>query len=399
MAHAGARRVEWRVDLGQKSLAQKILVVGAGFAGAAYARTLAEAGYRVDVIDRRDHIGGNAYDYRDQNGIRVHRYGPHLFHTNNESVVVWLQRFGEWVPYMHRVRAVLPDGRFVPVPVNLDTINAVFDAGLQSEADATAFLARIAEPISAPRNAAEYLNSRIGRELTDLFFRPYTKKMWTLDLEEMDESVVRRIPLRYDREDRYFPNDRFQMMPRDGYTTIFEAILAHENIAVSLNTAYEKGQERDYSHCFNAMPIDEYFDYAHGELPYRSIRFHHRTEPAGPDRAWSVTNFTDTGPHTRETWWHLIPNHLLQDTGLRTLTREEPCDYKDNDRERYYPVKTADGRYQTVYQRYKTMAEQLGTMSFIGRCGTYQYLDMDQVINQSLAGAERWVRQQDGDRA
>ena len=366
-------------------------MVGAGFAGAVYARTLAEAGYAVEVIDRRDHIGGNAYDSVDENGIRVHRYGPHLFHTNNDAVVAWLARFGSWAPYMHRVRAVLPDGRFVPVPVNLDTINAVFDAKLGTEEDARGFLAEVAEPIAAPGNAAEYLLSRIGRELTDLFFRPYTRKMWQLELEDMDEAVVRRIPLRYDREDRYFPGDRHQIMPVEGYTAIFRSIFDHPNISVRLGEDYVRGSEQGYAHCFNAMPIDVYFDYVHGELPYRSIRFHTSTVAAGEPNEWAVTNFTDDGIHTRETAWHVIPGHVLSETGRRTLTREEPCDYKDNNLERYYPVRTADGRYQTVYQSYKALAEALPNMSFVGRCGTYQYLDMDQVINQSLMGVQRWL--------
>ena len=370
----------------------RILVVGAGFAGAVYARTLAEAGFHVDVIDQRDHIAGNAYDAVDANGIRVHRYGPHLFHTSNERVVAWLRRFGTWVPYTHRVRAVLEDGRFVPLPVNLDTINAVFGTTLVNETDTAAFLARIAEPIKNPRNAADYLNARIGRQLTDLFFRPYTKKMWTLDLEDMDEAVVRRIPLRFDTEDRYFPNDRFQMMPRDGYTALFDSILDHSRITVAVRTSYERGMEREYVHCFNSMPIDVFFDQTLGELPYRSIRFHHRSEAVAAERGWSVTNFVDGGPYTRETWWHLLPGHIQTETGLHTLTQEEPCDYKDNGFERYYPVKTADGRYQAIYAGYKELADKLPGMNFIGRCGTYQYLDMDQVINQSLTGAEKWLK-------
>lgn len=371
---------------------QKILVVGAGFAGAVYSRLLAEAGYRVEVIDRRDHIAGNAFDFVDKNGIRVHRYGPHLFHTNNARVVDWLRGFGSWIPYMHRVRAELEDGRFVPLPVNLTTINAVFGTDLENEEQTTAFLASVAEPNGAPKNAGEYLNARIGRRLTDLFFRPYTKKMWRLDLEDMDDAVVRRIPIRYDLEDRYFPNDRYQMMPEGGYTRLFEHIFDHEAISIRLGTAYEPGMEAGYHHCFNSMPIDEYFGYSLGELPYRSIRFHARTETVTHDREWSVTNFVDLGPHTRETWWHIIPGHLVEDTGRRTITREEPCDYRDNNDERYYPVKTADGRYQAVYNGYRDLASKLPNMNFIGRCGTYQYLDMDQVINQSMAGVEHWLR-------
>ncbi|HEY1414118.1 MAG TPA: FAD-dependent oxidoreductase [Rhodopila sp.] len=369
----------------------KILIVGAGFAGAAYARSLAEAGYAVHVIDRRDHIGGNAADFVDANGVRVHRYGPHLFHTNATPVFEWLQRFGTWAPYLHRVRAVLPDGRFAPLPVNLDTINLVFGENLRSEGDAADFLRRVSVPIADPKNAGEHLRSRIGDVLTDLFFRPYTRKMWGLELEEMDASVVKRLPIRFDTNDQYFPGDRHQALPAEGYSRLFEAIFGHPNISVDLSVDYVPGMERGYDFCFNSMAIDEYFDYRLGDLPYRSLRFHQRTVTEWDDQPCSVRNYTDNGKFTREAWWHCLPNHLVAETGRRTITVEEPCDYRDNDNERYYPVKTADGRYQALYQDYRALAQKLPNMDFIGRCGTYQYLDMDQVINQSLLGVRRWI--------
>ncbi|MBD3756399.1 MAG: UDP-galactopyranose mutase, partial [Gammaproteobacteria bacterium] len=329
-----------------------------------------------------------------ENGIRRHRYGPHLFHTSNERVVKWLRQFGAWSEYRHKVRALTADGTHVPLPINLDTLNLFFGLELGSEAEVEAYFARIAIPNKTPKNAADYLYSRLGKELTDVFFRRYTKKMWNLDLEDMSPDVVKRIPIRYDTNDLYFPNDKFQLLPKDGYTAIFENILDHENIHVRLDTHFEKDMEKDYVHVFNSMPIDEYFDFAEGELPYRSIRFHHRTDTLRVAHEWSVTNFTDTGPRTRETAWHLLPHHLVEDTGRYTYTSEEPCDYKDNGHERYYPVKTADGRFDAVYSRYKEHAQELPHVTFIGRCGTYQYLDMDQVINQSLMGCERWLTQQ-----
>lgn len=370
-----------------------ILVVGAGFAGAVYARSLAEGGHTVQVIDRRDHIGGNAADIVDANGVRLHRYGPHLFHTNVPQVFDWLQRFAAWVPYRHRVRARLPGGTYVPLPVNLDTINAVFGETLSNAADAAAFLRRIAVPIAHPRNAGEHLRAQIGDTLTDLFFRPYTRKMWGLDLEDLDAGVVKRLPLRLDRVDLYFPDDRFQALPRDGYTALVRSILDHPAIGVALNAAYAAGMEHGYGFCFNSMAIDEFFGCALGELPYRSLRFEHRTVREWDSEPWSQRNYTDDGPATRETWWHCLPEHLVRETGRRTVTIEEPCDYRDNGNERYYPVKTADQRYQALYQRYRQMAEALPNMAFIGRCGTYQYLNMDQVINQSLAGARRWLQE------
>ena len=375
-------------------MSRTILVVGAGFAGAVHARVLAEAGHRVDVIDRRDHVAGNAYDEVDANGVRVHRYGPHLFHTSNERVVAWLGRFGVLTPYEHRVAAMIGDRRLVPLPVNRRTLETVFGRDLPDAAAAEALLAELAEDIASPANAAEYLRSRIGSALTDLFFRPYTKKMWGLDLEEMAAAVVQRIPIRTDDEDRYFPTDRFQVLPRDGYTALFDTILDHAAIRVTLGQDFDHAMRADYDHCFNSMPIDTYFDECFGPLPYRSIRFHHRTagddEPSGA----ATVNFTDDGPITRETDWARLPNHRVKNTGRRTLTREEPCDYRDNRFERYYPVKTSDGRHDATYARYKALAADIPGLTFIGRCGTYQYLDMHQVINQSLRSAEDFVAAQ-----
>lgn len=372
---------------------RRILVVGAGFAGAVHARALAEAGYEVDVIDQRPHIAGNAFDSVDDNGVRVHRYGPHLFHTNNERVVDWMARFTTLVPYEHKVLAEVTPQLLVPLPVNRRTIAEVFGTPLPDEAAARAFLDTLAEPIDAPANAAQYLYSRIGRRLTDLFFRPYTRKMWAMDLEEMSAAVVQRIPLRTDDEDRYFPNDRFQFLPADGYTAMFERIFDHPRIRVSLSTSFAPAMRRGMAHCFNSMPIDTYYGDRFGPLPYRSIRFHHATEqgetaPAG--RAATV-NFTDAGPFTRETDWSALPHHRVLPTGRRTLTREEPCDYRDNGFERYYPVKTSDGRYDAIYRQYKALADREEGLTFIGRCGTYQYLDMHQVINQSLMGVASFL--------
>ncbi len=371
----------------------RILVVGAGFAGAVHARVLAEAGLTVEVIDRRGHIAGNAYDEVDETGVRVHRYGPHLFHTNNEGVVDWLKRFGPFVEYAHKVEALIDGDRFVPLPVNRRTIEMVFGEDLPDEASAKEFLKRVAVPIEAPRNAAEHLNSQIGERLTDLFFRPYTRKMWNLDLEDMAAAVVQRIPIRTDDEDRYFPSDRFQMLPAEGYTRIFERILDHERITVRLSTSFDRSMLHGYSHCFNSMPIDEFYGERFGPLPYRSIRFHHGNRPAASEHGRAATiNFTDSGPITRETDWARLPLHrVLGRSGRKTVTREEPCDYRDNDLERYYPVKTSDGRYDLVYKQYKQQADLDPTVTFIGRCGTYQYLDMHQVINQSLVSADRFL--------
>jgi UDP-galactopyranose mutase len=238
---------------GIEKVSKAILVVGAGFAGSTYARELAERGFSVDVIDKRPHVGGNAYDEVAPSGVRIHKYGPHLFHTNNEEVVCWLIRFGDFVPYQHKVQAELADGRCVPLPVNRRTINAVFGTKLEDAAEVRAFLATQAVSIAAPANAAEYLYANIGKTLTELFFRPYTRKMWGRDLEDMDAAVVKRVPIRHDDEDRYFPADRFQILPRRGYAGVFERMLDHPNIRISLAQPFDRSFTRGIFHCFNSI--------------------------------------------------------------------------------------------------------------------------------------------------
>ncbi|MBI1251354.1 MAG: NAD(P)-binding protein [Alphaproteobacteria bacterium] len=373
----------------------KILVVGAGLAGAVYARELADAGHTVDVIDRRPHIAGNCFDAVHETGVRIHVYGPHLFHTSNQRVVDWLSRFTDWLPYEHRVVARLPDGGLAPMPVNLDTVNAVFGQALRTPAELQAFLATKAQPRARIESAEDYLYAAIGPELTDLFYRPYTRKMWGMDLSGMDAAVVRRLQIREDRDPRYFPGDSFQAMPKEGYLRAFERMFDHDRISVRVNTAFAPAMLSAYDVCFNAMPIDEYFDFALGELPYRSIRFHRVDVRAEHASSHAVINYTDAGPFTRETWWHNIPGHRVRETDFVVKTVEEPCDYKDNDFERFYPVKTSDGRYDALYAQYADLARKQPNLRFIGRCGTYQYLDMHQVVNQSLAGAGKWLAGED----
>lgn len=369
-----------------------VLVVGAGFAGAVVARELADAGYRVDVIDQRDHIGGNAFDFINEQGIRIHRYGPHLFHTSNQRVVKWLSQFTDWLPYEHRVSARLADGHFVPLPINRQTLETVFNKDLPDEASAHALLSELALPIANPLNAEEWLYSKIGKVLTELFFSPYTTKMWGLKLADMDASVVKRIPLRLGDENRYFPDDTFQAMPKQGYTATFERIFDHPNIRVTTSTTFEKRMSGHYDALFLSMPIDAFFDFEFGRLPYRSIRFHHDTIMREDVSSQTATvNFTDLEPFTRETYWHMLPGHATSDATLITRTKEEPCADHDNDDERYYPVKAADGRFQKIYEQYRQRALEFPDITFIGRCGTYQYLDMHQVINQSLNLSYNWL--------
>lgn len=332
----------------------RILIVGAGFSGAVIARECAAAGHLVKVIDKRDHIGGNAYDYIDSNGIRIHKYGPHLFHTNNEKVVQWLSQFTEWVPYQHKVKAQLNDGTYVTLPVNKETKEIVGEDNV-----------------------------------LDIFFRPYTKKMWGKSLDELDPSIINRVPIRDDDNELYFPNDEYQMMPKKGYTEIFHNIFNHSNIEVELNVDFDKSMEEEYDYIFNSMPIDMYFDYDYGELPYRSIKFHNVTLQQPRVLPTATVNFTHDGTYTRVTEWKNIPCHGSNDY-TTVLTYEQPCDYKDNDYERYYPVKDLEGTNRETYKKYKDRVDE-DKMTFIGRCGMYVYVDMHQAISSALATARRFL--------
>jgi UDP-galactopyranose mutase len=338
---------------------KNILVVGAGFSGATIARELAESGHKVWVFESRSHVAGNAYDYVNEHGIRVHQYGPHLFHTSNQEVFKWLSRFTEWIPYKHKVKAQLEDGRYVTLPVNKETKEIV------------------------------------GNEnVLDIFFRPYTKKMWGVSLDELNPEIINRVPTRDDMNEFYFPDDEYQFMPKDGYTKMVENILEHPNIKVKLNTCYDPDMEKNigiFDHVFNSMPIDQYFNFKHGHLPYRSIRFETVTIPIPRALPTTTVNFTHDGPKTRVTEWKNIPNHG-DNKYFTTLTFEEPCDYKNNNMERYYPVKDRDGKNRELYEKYK--AEQPENMTFIGRCGLYAYLDMHQAINSALAISRKFLNKE-----
>lgn len=332
------------------------LVVGAGFSGAVIARELAEAGHTVRVVESRNHVAGNAYDYTNEHDIRVHEYGPHLFHTNNKEVYDYLGKFTEWVPYQHKVKALLDDGRYATLPVNRET------------------------------------KDMVGKEnVLDIFFRPYTKKMWGMELDELNPDIINRVPIRDDDNELYFPNDEYQAMPKDGYTALVKNILDHENITVYLNTKYEPDTEKNaeiFDHVFNSMPIDQYFDFKHGKLPYRSIRFETVTLPISRALPTTTVNFTHNGPKTRVTEWKNIPCHGSNKYNT-TLTFEEPCDYEDNNFERYYPVKDRDGKNRELYEKYKN--EQPGNVTFIGRCGLYAYLDMHMAVNSALATVRKFL--------
>ncbi|HYY85357.1 MAG TPA: UDP-galactopyranose mutase, partial [Beijerinckiaceae bacterium] len=306
------------------------LIVGAGFAGSVLAERLAtERNERVLLIDRRPHVGGNAYDRYDESGLLIHQYGPHIFHTNSKQIFDHLSKFTEWRPYEHKVLAEV-DGQQVPIPINLDTINKLYGLNLTSD-ELEGWFAERAEHVDEIRTSEDVVVSKVGRELYEKFFRGYTRKQWGLDPSELDKSVTARVPTRTNRDDRYF-GDEFQFMPKHGYTRMFERMLAHPNINILLQTDYRDVKDviphRRVIYC---GPIDEYFDFRFGKLPYRSLKFEHVTL----DKAWhqpvAVINYPQTNAYTRVTEYKYLTG---QEHAKTALTYEYPSAEGDP----YYPV-------------------------------------------------------------
>lgn len=358
-----------------------VMIVGAGFAGSVMAERLArDGGKRVLVVDRRPHIGGNAFDQLDAAGILIHQYGPHIFHTNSAEIFDYLSRFTEWRPYEHRVLAEV-DGQLVPMPINRTTINMLYGLDLTTDAEVEAFLASRAEPVEPIRTSADVVISVVGRELYETFFQGYTRKQWGMDPSELDKSVTSRVPTRTNTDDRYF-TDKFQAMPRDGYTRMFERMLDHPNIELLLGVDYADVRDAyPHDHLVFTGPIDEYFDFRHGKLPYRSLRFEHRTMEQEWLQPVAVINYPlEDVPYTRVTEY----KHLTGQTAAKTsITYEYPSATGDP----YYPIPRDEN--QALYKRYEALALAEPGVSFVGRLATYRYYNMDQVVGQALATYRR----------
>ena len=354
-------------------------IVGAGFAGSVLAERIAsERGEKVIVIDRRNHIGGNAYDKYNDAGLLIHQYGPHIFHTNAQSIVDYLSRFTKWRPYEHRVLGHV-DGQLVPIPINLTTINSLY--GLQlDEKGAAEFLAARAEPIADIRTSEDVVVSAIGRGLYEKFFRGYTLKQWGLDPSELDKSVTARVPTRTNTDDRYF-TDTFQMMPLHGYTRMFESMLDHPNINVMLQTDFaDVRQAIPFRRLIYTGQIDEYFQFRFGMLPYRSLRFDHVTLDTPQHQPVGVVNYPQTEAYTRVTEYKHLTGQVHDKT---SLTYEYPAAEGD----KYYPIPRPEN--QEMYKRYESFASSLPNVWFVGRLATYKYYNMDQVVGQALATFRR----------
>lgn len=349
------------------------LIVGAGFAGSVLAERLANAGQRILLVDRRVHIGGNAFDYVDDAGILVHKYGPHIFHTNSEHVFQYLSRFTDWVPYEHRVLAQV-DGALVPVPINRTTVNLVLGVDLQ-EAEVEHYLQSIAESRSQIRTSEDIVVSKVGRKLYEKIFKGYTRKQWGLDPSELDATVAGRLPVRSNDDDRYF-TDRFQAMPAAGYTAMFECMLRHPLIDIELSVDFRELRSRGLSReTIFTGPIDEFFDYQLGRLPYRSLEFRLETLATTSHQPVATVNYPNDHEFTRVTEFKKL---MGQDNPLSTLAYEYPRNIGDP----YYPIPRPENA--ALYQRYEALARTTPRTHFVGRLGTYRYYNMDQVVAQAL---------------
>lgn len=355
------------------------MIVGAGFAGSVLAERLASvANKKVLLVEQRDHIGGNAYDYYNHHGILVHKYGPHIFHTNSKKVFDYLSQFTQWRPYEHRVLASV-DGQLVPLPINLNTINSLY--GLHLDCDQLQeFYNRKAEKIDRIKTSEDVVLSKVGRELYEKFFKGYTRKQWDLDPSELDASVTSRVPTRTNKDDRYF-TDTYQAMPLHGYTKMFRNMLSHPNIKVMLNTDYKEIVDIvPYQRMIFTGPIDTYFNYCFGRLPYRSIEFKFDTFEKETFQQTGTVNYPNEHPYTRITEFKYITGQIHSKTSI-------VYEYPTAEGDPYYPIPRVENA--ELYKRYQTLANGMSNTYFTGRLGTYKYYNMDQVVAQSLTLFEK----------
>ncbi|HJQ70624.1 MAG TPA: UDP-galactopyranose mutase [Blastocatellia bacterium] len=350
------------------------LIVGAGFAGSTLAERLARVSdKKVLICDRRPHIGGNAYDHYNDAGILVHKYGPHIFHTNSREVFEYLSQFTEWRAYEHRVLASV-DGQLVPIPINLDTVNRLYGLNLTSF-QLEEFFASVAEPRPVIRTSEDVIVSKVGRELYEKFFRNYTRKQWGLDPSELDAAVTARVPTRTNRDDRYF-SDTYQAMPLHGFTRLFENMLDHPNIKILLNADYREVERIvPYREMIYTGPVDEYFDYRYGKLPYRSLEFKHETLNSAVYQPAPVVNYPNEHLYTRVTEFKYL-------TGQEHAKTSVVYEFPRAEGDAYYPVPRPENA--ELYKKYQRLAAATAGVHFVGRLATYKYYNMDQVVAQAL---------------
>jgi len=358
-------------------------IVGAGFAGSVMAERIAsQLNKKVLVVEKRNHIGGNAYDEYDEHGILVHKYGPHIFHTNSKKVFNYLSQFTEWLPYEHKVLAKL-NGELYPIPINRLTINKLYKLDLKSGKEVAEFYKKVREKRYPVRNSEDIIVNQVGYDLFENFFKHYTKKQWNLEPQDLAPSVCGRIPVRTNNDCRYF-TDKYQFMPKDGYTKMFEKILAHKNIEVVLNTNYKKIlDDLEFNKMIYTGPIDYFFDYEFGKLPYRSIRFENHNYKKAYMQESAVINYVgEDTEFTRVTEY----KHLTgQKEKITTLSTE----YYQEDGDPFYPIPSENNHQK--FLKYSNRAKEIKSVIFYGRLAEYQYYNMDQVVAKVIEFSNRIV--------
>jgi len=360
------------------------LIVGAGFAGSVLAERLATVmNQRVLIIDKRPHIGGNAYDRHDDAGVLIHPYGPHIFHTNSSDIFDYLSQFTEWRPYQHRVLASV-DGQMVPMPINLDTVNKLYGLNLTSF-EVEKFFESVAEKKDNIKTSEDVVVNKVGRELYNKFFRGYTRKQWGMDPSELDASVTARVPTRTNRDDRYF-TDTFQAMPLHGYTRMFEKMLNHPNIKVMLNTDYREVVDLlPWKHMVYTGPVDAFFNFKYGKLPYRSLEFKHVNVKQDQFQPVGTVNYPNDYGYTRISEFKHI-------TGQEHPTTSVVYEFPRAEGDPYYPVPKSENA--ELYRKYEADADAMENVTFVGRLATYKYYNMDQVVAQALTAFKRLQERQ-----
>ncbi|GMR25219.1 MAG: UDP-galactopyranose mutase [Ignavibacteria bacterium] len=352
------------------------LIVGAGFAGAVMAERLAsKLDKKVLIVEKRNHIGGNAYDEYDEHGILVHRYGPHIFHTNSKKVFDYLSHFTEWIPYEHKVLAKLK-GKLYPIPINRITLNKLYNLNLEKEEDVKKYYEKVRERRQPIKNSEDIIVNQVGSDLFEKFFKHYTKKQWNLEPKELSASVCGRIPVRTNDDCRYF-TDKYQVMPKDGYTKMFERMLSHKNIEIVLNTDYKKIiNDIKFDKLIYTGPIDYFFDHEFGKLSYRSIRFEYRNFDMEYYQSTAQINYVN---HS-EKFTRVVEHKYL--SGQKVKDTTVSFEYPQSKGEPFYPIPTDENRQ--TYLEYSNRAKGLKNVQFIGRLAEYQYYNMDQVVANTL---------------
>ncbi len=351
------------------------LIVGAGFAGAVAAERLAARGNKILLVEKRSHIGGNAYDEYDEHGILVHRYGPHIFHTNSKRVFDYLSQFTEWRFYEHRVLAQL-NGELYPIPINKTTINKLYGKNFRTDEEVQRFFDSVRKNINPVTNSEEKIVSQVGEDLFKKFFKHYTKKQWGMEANQLSPSVLGRIHVRTNSDDRYF-TDKYQFMPKDGYTKMFERILNHKNIEIILNTDYKTIINNiKFDKMIYTGPIDYFFDYKFGKLPYRSIRFEYRYFKKEYFQPTAQVNYVESNvKYTRA-----IEHKRL--SGNNTEGTTVSLEYANSEGDPFYPI--PNEKNHSLYEKYKIESQKLKSVEFIGRLAEYKYYNMDQVVGRVL---------------